>query len=168
MSDSHASDDPVHAASQSPTEHETLAYQVVASRRAQFDSAVWATPSLSIAAQSFVLGIALSNQVPPPLRLLAAALGFFTGIAAIALMRRHRLAELADASWLSTFERDHGLPIIHGEQWLKSETEPRWNMPSWWRHVSGFRVYHLWVTVLTLYAIGALIAWGWTLTTAFL
>ena len=148
------------------TEEEKLAYQTVAARRAQFDAAVWSTPALSITALTFTLTITANPDIPLLIRVAAGALGVFLGLAAIALMRRHRIAELADAAWLANMEVTHGMPVIHGEAWLTTQTEPRWRMPRWWRYVNKVRVYHLWLTALFLFTAGALLLWVWVLATA--
>lgn len=146
------------------TEEERLAYQTVAARRAQFDAAVWSTPALSVAALTFLLTIATNPQIPSWIRLLGSALGVLVGLAAVGLMHRHRVAELADAAWLAEMEAARGMPAIHGEIWLINNTRPRWNMPRrLWRWFEWLRVYHLWMLTLILFTAGAAAVWIWVL-----
>lgn len=154
------------AASDELSAKEQLAYETVAARRVQFDAAVWSVPALSIAAQSFILGIAVDQQVPPWLRIAVASLGLLTGVASAFLMTRHRVAELADAKWLADFEERRGMPLVHGQAWLRSQTEPLWRMPGWHRYVYRIRVYHLWQGLLGLFALVMLAIWAWNVSMA--
>lgn len=81
-----------------------MVYQVVASRRLQWDNLLWQVPALSLTAQAFLFTIAIGGTSSRPARIIASLLAFVVTVLCTSLMTRHRQAEIHDARWLETFE----------------------------------------------------------------
>jgi tetrahydromethanopterin S-methyltransferase subunit B len=93
-------------------EDRRMIYQVVAARRLQWDNLVWQVPILSLTAQAFLFTLALGPGTAPIARIAAAGLALLIALLSVALMARHRQAEIADAHWLEDYEQ--GLdPAFH-------------------------------------------------------
>ncbi|MFD8396476.1 hypothetical protein ACFV2N_46730 [Streptomyces sp. NPDC059680] len=101
----------------SPPPHDERAliqYQVVASRRAGFDSMMWQVPGLALTAQAFLMTIALSSDAGRLARVTSGVLSIVVSFMSVQLLAKHRRHELADSIWLQEFEKTRGLPEIHG------------------------------------------------------
>ena len=86
-------------------------YGAVASRRTAFDTMLWQTPSLGLAAQAFLFTIALSPASSTVGRIVAAGLSLVTSLVAIQTMTKHRYNEVTDARLLSALEDRLGVHI---------------------------------------------------------
>jgi hypothetical protein len=84
-------------------------YQTVAARRESHDEMLWQVPGLGIAAQAFLLTIALDPGSTDLARGLSALLAFVAALAGIQLLLKHRFAEETLSEWLTRFERDYDL-----------------------------------------------------------
>jgi hypothetical protein len=90
-----------------------IQYQVVATRRAGFDSMMWQVPGLALTAQAFLMTIALSADAGRLARVTSGVLSVVVSFMSVQLLAKHRRHELADSVWLHEFERARGLPEIH-------------------------------------------------------
>jgi hypothetical protein len=88
-------------------------YQTVAARRESHDEMMWQVPALGLAAQAFLLTIALSADSTDLARVLSSLLGFVAAIAGVQLLLKHRFVEETLSEWLSRFEEDHSLPAVN-------------------------------------------------------
>ncbi len=133
-----------------PEEWELVLYQVVAARRVSYDNMIWQAPFLSLAAQAFLLTIALSSDALALGRFLAASLGVLSSLASIQLMLKHRVHEVADSKWLEDFEKKY-FPeaVVHGKERPYAE----YGVPTRWRST------RVWIGVLAAFGLVAFIAW---------
>jgi hypothetical protein len=92
-------------------------YQVVAARRMQWDALLWQVPSLSLAAQAFLLTLAFGPDTSRTSRLLASGLAVVAALLSLHLLTRHRQAEVTDAHWLAAYEKQHFGTTAHGPEW---------------------------------------------------
>jgi len=142
-------------------------YQAVAARRMQWDALLWQVPSLSLAAQAFLLTIALGPDASRTSRLLASGLGVVAALLSLHLLIRHRQAEVADAHWLAAYEQQHFGTTAHGPEWRdrRNATVIRGPLgalaripafPVWQGALSLFGVVALIAFVLAIFDIGSL------------
>lgn len=92
-------------------------YPMVCARRLAFDSMVWQTPPLAIAAQAFLLATAFDPDAKSTISFVLAIFSAVVGLASIQLMTKHRAHEIADAELLRRFEaanRSDGYSVVHG------------------------------------------------------
>src|ERR1035438_162519 len=142
-------------------------YQAVAARRMQWDALLWQVPSLSLAAQAFLLTIALGSDASRTARLLASGLGVAAALLSLHLLIRHRQAEVTDAYWLAAYEQQHFGTTAHGREWRdrRNATVIRGPLgalaripafPVWQAALSPFGVVALVAFVLAIFDIGNL------------
>lgn len=131
-------------------------YQVVAARRMQWDSLLWQVPSLGLAAQAFLLTIALGPDASRTSRLLTSALGMVVAFLSVHLLVRHRQAEITDAHWLAEYEQQHFGTTAHGPEWRqrRNSTEVRGHLGK----LARFPAFPIWQAALSLFGIVSLIA----------
>jgi len=122
-------------------------YSALCARRQAFDNLVWQTPSLAIAAQSFLLSASLGSETSQPQSIALAISSGVVGIAAAQLMAKHRMNEVLDSELLEEFERenaDSGFAVIHGKPYsLRGER----NLLTRWSS------YKVWMSVLMLFIL---------------
>jgi len=100
-----------------------IAYTVIAARAQGHNSLQWQTPSLALAAEAFVLQIALGHESTAPARLVASALNLMLSLLCIQLMVKHRAAQIDDRKKLIELETQLGLdkyhekPVVDGLPW---------------------------------------------------
>jgi hypothetical protein len=82
-------------------------YQVVASRRLQWDNLLWQVPTLSLTAQAFLFTIALGADTSQLSRCIAALLSMLSAAVSMILMAGQRRGELTDSAWLEAYELRH-------------------------------------------------------------
>lgn len=163
-------------------------YAAVAQRRTANDGMVWQAPIVSLTAQAFLFTIALAPDSEPTARYISSGLAFVAALASIQLMAKHRAFERLDSEWLKRYEAKKygeggGEPRIYGIVHRRNDQEmlkdlldfdkflPK--MPSqlrrllWWA-TTKLSAYHVWMIVLTLFAVGSaavptltLLAPGW-------
>ncbi|WP_428340824.1 hypothetical protein [Mycobacterium sp.] len=110
-------------------QRENMIYQVVASRRLQWDYLLWQVPVLSLTAQAFLFTIAVGGASSQFARIVSSLLAMVITFLCLTLMARHREAEIHDAHWLEDFEEDEWGSDprqrfrIHGEAFARKRPE---------------------------------------------
>lgn len=94
-----------------------LLYQTVAARRLQFDNLAWQVPVISLTGQAFLFTIALSGDNSTLARAIASGLACVAALLSMALISRHRSAEITDADWLRAYETANFHATFTGEVW---------------------------------------------------
>jgi hypothetical protein len=89
------------------------AYAVIAARAQGHNHLQWQTPSLALAAEAFLLNIALGHDSTAPARLVASALNFALSLLCMHLMWKHRQAQIDDRQILMGLENRLGLHPYH-------------------------------------------------------
>ncbi len=131
-------------------------YQAVAARRMQWDALLWQVPSLSLAAQAFLLTIAFGADTSRTSRLLASGLAVVAAVLSLHLLIRHRQAEVTDAHWLAAYEQQHFGTTAHGPEW-----RDRRNATVIPGHLGGLAripAFPVWQAALSLFGVVGLIA----------
>jgi hypothetical protein len=130
-------------------------YQVVAARRLQWDALLWQVPSLSLAAQAFLLTVALGPDSSRISRLLTSFLGVLAAFLSVHLLTKHRQAEITDAHWLAEYEQKHFETTVHGPEWR--DRRDKTTIPGPLGKLTGIRAFPLWQVALSLFGLVALI-----------
>lgn len=126
------------------------AYQVLASRRAGYDTLIWQTPVLGLTAQAFLFTVALSHESSRTARFIAASLALVTSVISIQLMAKHRHHERLDSEALQHFESEHNLPPLH------KPPEERAEELGWKRNLLvRWRSYVVWAVGLAVFGAAA-------------
>jgi hypothetical protein len=125
-------------------------YQVVATRRQQWDNLVWQVPVVSLTGQAFLLTIALSGGNSEFARLISSGLACLASLLSMTLMARHRAAEILDAEWLAGYEERRGWDVVHGKAW--AEKRHTLNVAGWFSKVRGFQS---WMFGFSVFALSA-------------
>ncbi|GCE77781.1 hypothetical protein [Cellulomonas biazotea] len=110
-------DPPGPATASSPaltTDQTLLVWSTLAARRTSFDGMVWQTPALGLAAQAFLLTLALGPGTSPLGRAVSAGLSLALSVMVIQLLLKHRQSELGDSLTLERIERALGLDASLG------------------------------------------------------
>lgn len=131
-------------------------YQAVAARRMQWDALLWQVPSLSLAAQAFLLTIAFGPDTSRTSRLLASGLAIVAALLSLHLLVRHRQAEVTDAHWLAAYEQQHFGTTAHGPEWRDRRNATI--IPGHLGSLARIPAFPLWQAALSLFGIVALIA----------
>lgn len=116
-------------------------YALICARRQVFDTLIWQTPALAMAAQAFLLAAALDPDYSRWHALVLAGFSLVVGLASIHLMIKHRHYERADCTLLEDFEQKNvkdGYAVVHGR---REDVQTRG-----FAKISAFRV---WVVVLS-------------------
>lgn len=121
-------------------------YQLVAQRRQIYDSMLWQTPVLSLTAQAFLLNIAFDSSKDLSPKLIAATLAFFTAMASIQLMAKHRYHEVRDSNLLKDYEEKNKIKVIHNNEKAKSKNYL-------WDCFVNISSYKLWITILVFFGL---------------
>jgi hypothetical protein len=122
------------------------AYAAIAARAQSYNALQWQTPALALAAEAFLLQIALGPLSTALARLVASALNFMLSLLCIQLMAKHREMQIDDRITLTNLEKRLGLPTYHKKPHLGDL--PRWKQ---------LRSTNLWIVgflVLALVALG--------------
>ena len=104
-----------------------LQYPIVAARRQAYDTLLWQTPALAIAAQGFLLTAAIDPDTRPLLSFALSFAAFLVAFAALQFFQRLRYAEVQDLKLLQEFELSHkkeGFSVVHGHKTL-NDVPPR-------------------------------------------
>jgi hypothetical protein len=127
-------------------------YAIVAARRQGYDSLLWQTPALAIAAQSFLLAAAVGSEQTALLKVVFSAAAFLVGISALQLFARLRYLEVYDSRLLLRFETStEGYAVVHGRRAPLTGEEPGL--------LGTSSSYHIWAAILTtLVVISAWVA----------
>ncbi len=120
-----------------PSEDLKLALLLAAEgRRQTYDQMMWQVPGLSLAAQSFLLTIALGHESTPVARLASGVLAFVAAIATIQLLLKQRYLELEWSLWLEQAADSPELLEMWGHEepagfaWRREGGVHRWKRPS--------------------------------------
>lgn len=81
-----------------------LSYQVLADRALMHNTLMWQTPGLSVAAEAFLLTLALSPGASPVSRCFTAGLSLVLSLLCIQLMSKHSAMEQRDRALLNSLE----------------------------------------------------------------
>jgi hypothetical protein len=136
-----------------------VTYQVVAARRAQWDSLLWQVPTLSLTAQAFLFTVALGGGDKWS-RSVASLLALLLSVMSVMLMARHRQSEIKDAHWLEDVESsvfklgDWG---AHGEAFRNQReaiTEIYVGPPGSWIPLKP--MFNLWAVGLSTFGLAAI------------
>lgn len=95
-------------------------YNAVAARAANWDTLLWQMPALTIAAQAFLMTIALGAGTSQAPRIIALTISIGTLFLAIVSMARQRQSSITDARILAGMELNAGFAPdqrAHGESW---------------------------------------------------
>ena len=139
-----------------PTPSDLPLYQAVAARRMQWDALLWQVPSLSLAAQAFLLTIAFGPDTSRTSRLLASGLAVVAAMLSLHLLIRHRQAEVTDAHWLATYEQQHFGATAHGPKWRERRNATV--IPGPLGALARIPAFFLWQAALLLFGLVALTA----------
>jgi hypothetical protein len=117
-------------------------YAALSARRTARDSMLWQVPALTLAAQAFLLTIALNSATTPPARGLASGLAFLAALMGMQLLSRHTLLERQDAKWLEAAERadDEQTRIVHA----RPDALPADGLPWMMRKLGQITSRYLW------------------------
>jgi hypothetical protein len=138
-------------------------------RRQSLDEMMWQVPGLSLAAQSFLLTIALGDTSTPLARLASGTLAFVASISTIQLLLKQRFHELEWSRWLENLADDHGWPLMHNHVRSGEFAWRPGKLHEWQAPISGYspnalarrlrarmvsrRSPNVWVLTLTIFAI---------------
>lgn len=114
-----------------------LAYQALRERRLAYDSMMWQSPALGIAAQSFLLSMAFDGSKGVFPNLVCSLLSTGLGLSSIQLMMKHRHHERLTTQQLHKLEVDHGLIQVH-ERPCRATEDDHFH---WLTNFSSFRVW---------------------------
>ncbi|HWL03123.1 MAG TPA: hypothetical protein VNQ52_12230 [Microbacteriaceae bacterium] len=95
-------------------------YAAVAARAVNWDALLWQMPALTIAAQAFLLFIALAGDTAPLARIVALSLSMGSLYLAAISMARQRQTSIIDAQTLENYERQAGFAkgeLQYGPKW---------------------------------------------------
>ncbi len=92
-------------------------YELLMLRQLEQNAMVWQTPALSLAAEAFLLTIALGGESSRFARLLSSALSVVVAVLAMQLMAKHRFLAHTDEEYMQQLEGPLGLPGIAKREW---------------------------------------------------
>jgi len=132
-------------------------YAALASRRTSYDSLMWQIPGLAVAADSFLLTIALRADTTTWIRILTAGFALIVALIASQTMAKHRANERSASRMLESIEiQMMGIaksvaPHRHPELRAQAVGNELYN--HWW--VRCCRSYSLWQWALRLFCLAA-------------
>ena len=135
-------------------------YQVIANRRTAFDTLMWQVPALGLAAQAFLLTIALGSKSSEAARILSGGLSIVVAVVAIQTMLKHRANELTDSLILEEIEKAMGVRVgagayPHDKPEIRGQAMKNRQINRPWAKQKSAK---LWVTSLTCFALAGLAA----------
>jgi len=129
------------------------AYQAIAARALSHNDLQWQTPSLALAAEAFLLNIALGHDSTAPARVVASGLNLVLSVLCMFLMYKHRQAQIDDRQTLKRLEGRLGLPRYHDK--------PDFDDLGWFKRRLRSSSTNIWIGgfgVLAAVALGILVA----------
>lgn len=144
------------------SEQDRITYEALLRRRECFDGMMWQSPVIGLAAQSFLLSIALDPGKGLVPNVLGSLLSICLGFATLQLMSKHRWNEVRCSRALERFEHEHGIEVVHSRADPGLHDENPWL--DWLPRLSSYRV---WMTSLFLFVVGGCIALVWGLIRVF-
>lgn len=123
-------------------------YSIVATRRQSYDSMLWRAPTLSVAAQAFMIAVANKPEFAgwPSIAIYTAAC--LVGLAAWHLFATLRQFEISDSRLLEKYERENegkGFEVIH--------VPLRQRDPQATAFCLKVRAFHVWSAVLGIFVV---------------
>ena len=115
---------PVNAAQDENLQKMLLSYEVLAHRATAHNGLLWQTPALALAAQAFLLTIALGPDSSTLARCLSSALAALLSLMSYQLMRKHTHLSYKDRDRLAHLEMTLQMPVWHskdiafGQSWV--------------------------------------------------
>jgi len=144
---------------------ELFAYERLMARSIQTNSMQWQAPSLALAAQAFLLTIALRDDTNPWSTTIVCLVGLVITVMALQLMARHRYYFHLDQKDMQALEETVGMMRI-SERRCQQTRHPS-ARPAWLGNVQSFRVWQVGFLLIALIDVGiGLDAWfpaGWVL-----
>lgn len=136
-------------------------YQVVAARRAGYDSLMWQVPSLGLAAQAFLLTLALGPDTAQVPRLAASFLAGVLALLSMQLMSKHRLHEQLDSKELELLEHKLGIVSLLGfapHQRTRDRAQRQEAHVGRWTAFPSYRVWMYGLGMFAAVAFGTFVA----------
>ncbi len=135
-----------------------FAYERLTTRASQAGSTLWQAPGLALAAQAFLLTIALDPESTRVSVTIACLVGLLTSVMALQLMARRRYLADLDRADMQELERDLGLLPVSDRR--RQQVRHPGERPEWLGSLSSFRVWQTGFLLIALIDIGvALDAW---------
>jgi len=133
-------------------------HSVLSPRRIAYDTLMWQVPALALAAQAFLLTVAVKPETAEWARYLTACLSFLVAIVAIQTMDKSRACEVTDSRWLEEIETRLGLTLNevapHSEPAKRATATDRNAFEnSRWLAIPS---HCLWKVTLALFGLGAI------------
>jgi hypothetical protein len=139
-------------------------YQIVNSRRLQWDNLFWQVPLISISGVSFLFTIIFNPATSHFSRLISCFLAIVVSSASLSTLARHRLSEVHDANLLAGIELLKFKVSIHGKEFkevrLKFNKLYGRNGDLWDFIVRGSnqgRAYPVWIAVFIIFILVAIL-----------
>lgn len=150
-----------------PALHGVAIWQTIASRRATYDTMMWQTPALGLAAQAFLFTLALAPDTFPTGRLIAASLSLTLSVLVLQLMAKHRHLESRDTLLLESLERSlgfsealgslpHGRMIDRYPPALMQFAPPEGRVASLAARAVGLKSFRVWMVGQSLFGLAAI------------
>ncbi len=137
---------------------EVFTYERLMARSVQTNSMQWQAPSLALAAQAFLLTIALRPGVSALSATIVCFVGLVTTVMALQLMARHRFYFHLDQRDMQDLEKALGILGISDRK-CQEERHPS-RRPAWLGGQQSFRVWQVGLLLIVLVDISiALDAW---------
>ena len=136
-------------------------FSILEERRRSFEQVMWQAPSLSIAAQAFLLSAAFASDTPRYARIVVLLLGLAAILATLHLLAKHRYLESLHGQVESVCLSKLGWPHLRREQLhelLATEAASeigaaRWR-GNWIGHiVVDVQAFHVWATTLGAFGV---------------
>ncbi len=130
-------------------------YAGVAARRLAYKSLLWQVPALSIAAQSFLLSIALAPETQRGPRTIACSLSLLSTFLSLELMTRHRQGEITDSQWLARHDLAISVSDANGDGFksVRDQTDAHAGL---FTPLSRVAAFPLWSCGISLFGVAAL------------
>ncbi|MEG3152040.1 hypothetical protein U1769_19295 [Sphingomonas sp. ZT3P38] len=117
-------------------------YEIISARRSSYDSFLWQTPGLAMAAQAFLIAASFDDKTTQLNSITLGSFSLFVGFASLQLLMKHRHCEVEDSERLAKFERDNeakGFSVAHGRSVPCTHEK---------NFVTQFSAYKVWRAVL--------------------
>jgi hypothetical protein len=109
---------------------------------------MWQAPGLGLAAQAFLMTIALNPDTGQLAKVSSGLLSVVVSFMSVQLLAKHRRHELADSIWLQEFEKNRGLEQIHAPAEERCRAV---GMPS--KGLVRFRSHRVWTAGLAVFGL---------------
>lgn len=109
---------------------------------------MWQAPGLGLAAQAFLMTIALNPGTGQLAQASSGLLSMVVSFMSVQLLVKHRHHELADSIWLERFEKARGLPEVHASASERCQVA---GLPS--KGLVKLRSHRVWIAGLTVFGL---------------